>query len=88
MFYRVFSSLVIIGMIFISLTGCTKPVDAKAIEEKLALANKYVMDQKYEEAILVAGHFNLDQNHLFSHIKLDSNFPLRPKGIQLYMSNK
>ena len=52
MFKRVISSLIVLGLLFIALTGCTKPVDAKAIEEKLALANKYVMDQKYEQAIL------------------------------------
>lgn len=52
MIKRIFSSFIIFGLLLSILTGCSKPIEAKSIEEKLALANKYVLDQKYDEAIL------------------------------------
>lgn len=52
MFRRIISLLILSGLLFLTLNGCTKSVDAKVLEEKLALANKYVLEQKYEEAIL------------------------------------
>ena len=45
--------VLIIGFVMlVAVIGCSKQAVSQGLEEKLAIANKYLMEQKYEEAIL------------------------------------
>ena len=45
--------MLILGLVMlVTVSGCSKQTVAQGVEEKLTLANKYLMEQKYEEAIL------------------------------------